>query len=119
MRKPSSVRRIEQPMLKNRTPDQIYAELFEAVQTSGIFEDSKTFVDATPKGDPALILKSFLEKHQREGFELESFVRSNFKLPGFEGRHFESDTQRPVRQHIELLWDVLTRPDVSRDTEQP
>ena len=54
MRKPWSVRRIEQPMLKNRTPDQIYAELFEAVQTSGIFEDSKTFVDATPKGDPTI-----------------------------------------------------------------
>jgi neutral trehalase len=31
------------------TPDKIYAELFTDVQQSGIFPDSKTFVDAVPK----------------------------------------------------------------------
>ncbi len=101
-------------MFQISTPDKIYAELFEAVQTSGIFEDSKTFVDALPKADPALILKSFRESYLDEGFELGSFVASNFEIPGYEAADFKSDTERPMRQHIELLWDVLKR---AADTE--
>ena len=103
-------------MFQNSTPDKIYAELFEAVQTGHIFEDSKTFVDALPKSDPALILKSFQENHHKKGFKLGSFVTSNFDMPRFEEADFESDTERPVRQHIELLWDALKR---APDTEHP
>ena len=103
-------------MFQKRTPDKIYAELFEAVQTGGIFEDSKTFVDALPKADPALILKSFRESDDDKGFELGSFVASNFEIPRYEAADFESDAERPVRQHIELLWDVLKR---DADAELP
>lgn len=97
-------------MLKKGSPDQIYADLFEAVQKSHLFKDSKTFVDARPKSDPAVILASFREKSREEGFDLAAFVASNFELPRDERNDFRSDTQRPVRQHIELLWDDLTRP---------
>lgn len=90
-------------------PDQIYPKLFEAVQTSHIFEDSKTFVDATPKFDPAVILKSFIEQRQEDGFELASFLESNFKLRSIEEDVVESGKKRPVREYIELLWDILTR----------
>ncbi len=103
-------------MTKISTPDQIYSTLFEAVQASHIFGDSKSFVDASPKFDPAVILRSFEEKNQEEGFDLEAFVDSNFKLPDNEKECLESDKRRPVRQHIELLWDVLTR---TADTEDP
>ena len=103
-------------MIQISTPDKIYAELFEAVQTGNIFEDSKTFVDALPKADPALILKSFRENYLGKGFELGSFVALNFEIPGYEAADFESDTERPVRQHIELLWDVLKR---AADAELP
>jgi alpha,alpha-trehalase len=103
-------------MFQYSTPDTIYAELFEAVQTSGIFEDSKTFVDALPKADPALILKSFRESDHDKGFELGSFVASNFEIPWCKAADFESDKERPVRQHIELLWDVLKR---DADAELP
>ena len=96
-------------MIDKRTPDQIYPKLFEAVLSSHIFEDSKTFVDATPKFDPDIILESFMESRKEKGFELASFVASNFSLPSFEEDHFGSDKQCPVREHIELLWDVLTR----------
>jgi alpha,alpha-trehalase len=89
-------------MFQYSTPDTIYAELFEAVQTGGIFEDSKTFVDALPKADPALILKSFRASDHDKGFKLGSFVASNFEIPRYEAADFESDTERPVRQHIEL-----------------
>ncbi len=103
-------------MFQKSTPDKIYAELFEAVQTGGIFEDSKTFVDALPKADPALILKSYRESDQDKEFELGSFVASNFEIPRYEAADFESNAERPVRQHIELLWDVLKR---DADTELP
>ncbi len=103
-------------MFQYSTPETIYAELFEAVQTGGIFEDSKTFVDALPKADPALILKAFRENYRDKGFELGSFVASHFEIPRYEAEDFESDAERPVRQHIELLWDVLKR---DADAELP
>ncbi len=97
------------------TPDSIYAELFDAVQQGAVFEDSKTFVDALPRFSPAAILNSFRKSIHDEGFELESFVASNFELPQHQATDFESDPDRPVRQHIELLWSALQR---AADTEQ-
>jgi alpha,alpha-trehalase len=32
-------------------PEDIYLELFEVIQMSGVFPDSKTFVDSIPKRD--------------------------------------------------------------------
>ncbi len=96
-------------MIPKNAPDEIYGELFEAVQTSHIFEDSKTFVDAIPKSNPATILRSYMDAHREAEFDLRSFVVSHFELPQVESDKFASDVNRPVRQHIELLWDVLTR----------
>ena len=101
-------------MLPRRTPDQIYAELFEAVQSTRAFDDSKTFVDAIPKADPAKILESFRDSVQGTEYSLSAFVKSNFQLPAPNGKQFSADPRRPVRQHIELLWDILTR---SADTD--
>jgi alpha,alpha-trehalase len=103
-------------MFEDRTPDKVYAELFEAVQTGCIFDDSKTFVDAIPKTEPTLILNSFRENRRTAGFDLRSFVISNFDLPKSAEAAAVPDSKRPVRQHIELLWDVLTR---AADTENP
>ena len=91
------------------TPDQIYAKLFEAVQSNRIFSDSKTFVDAIPTSNPSEILNSFLENYQTEEFDLRTFVELNFELPVIEKNTFEWSSQRSVRQHIEQLWEVLTR----------
>ena len=90
-------------------PDEIYAELFQAVQSSHIFSDSKSFVDATPKKEPASILQSYRESVQREEFVLESFVTSNFDLPGQDADEDAADGRRPLREQIDMLWDVLTR----------
>lgn len=96
-------------MFRASTPDAIYAELFEAVQTGHVLGDSKSFVDATPKRDPALILQSYRDSSQKAGFELESFVKSNFDLAEDDTASLEANGQRPVREQIDLLWDVLTR----------
>ena len=41
------------------TPDLIYGNLFKDVQTNGIFEDSKTFVDLVPKYAPNYTLTEY------------------------------------------------------------
>lgn len=106
-------------MARYGTPDAMFADLFAAVQTSGIFEDSKTFVDAVPKSEPGLIVQSFREERHAADFDLRAFVAANFdmprRVPQPDAVELVPDGNRPVREHIELLWDVLTRaPDEPR-----
>lgn len=90
-------------------PDEIYGELFEAVQLSGIFEDSKTFPDAVPRQDPATILRAFANERTKDTFDLERFLRRNFDLPPAPVAHPESGGEVSLRRHIEQLWDTLFR----------
>lgn len=103
-------------MIPLRTPDTIYAELFEAVQNDHVFADSKTFVDAVPRRDPARIMDEFRQKKRGKAFDLKGFVEASFALPSCEEVERVSGAKRPVRQHIALLWDVLTR---AADTDNP
>lgn len=96
-------------MFQYSPPDEIYAELFDAVQSSHVFPDSKSFPDATPKADPASILQIYRDSAREEGFDLESFIKSNFNFPENDIESLQANVQRPVREQIELLWDVLTR----------
>lgn len=97
-------------MLERKAPDKIYTPLFEAVQASHLFNDSKTFVDCIPKESPETILRLFRDKRQQNGFDLRSFVHAHFEMPACPQKDFQSDAKRPVRQHIEELWSVHTRP---------
>jgi len=82
--------------------------LFEAVQSSGIFDDSKFFVDATPKRKPELIIKEWESLRLNADFDLKLFVRENFQLPGSgtEEKILESEN---MRDHIRKLWPHLFR----------
>jgi len=62
-----------------KTPDQIFGELFEAVQLGGIFKDSKTFVDLIPLFSPEKILVDFGQEKNEASFDLEKFIWKNFK----------------------------------------
>ena len=84
-------------------------ELFEEVQTQQIFPDGKTFVDCVPKSSLAFILQRYeLEKGQKD-FNLLAFVHNNFGLPKEHSSKYISVEGRPVIQHIEMLWNELTR----------
>jgi len=91
------------------TPRQMFPGLFEAVQLSDIFHDNKTFVDATPKRSPALILAAYKEAKTAPHFDLKHFVTDNFTLPVSGGGDFKSDVSKGVRKHIDTLWQVLSR----------
>ncbi len=96
-------------------PQSAYAELFEAVQASGLLPDSKTFVDATPNDEPARILERYRQESLQPGFDLAAFVGEHFTLPEAAGTGLEPDPALPVRDHIERLWDALTRRDEGRN----
>jgi alpha,alpha-trehalase len=93
------------------TPDKVYGELFHAIQRSGIFPDSKTFVDCTPKRNPAAIVADYQKiiRNPAIRFSLQKFVEENFDLPPAPPA-FNNIRQEPdVRRHIIALWSNLRR----------
>lgn len=107
---------IQQRLSKSPSPDNLYPDLFSAVQKSSVFPDSKTFADAIPKSDPTAIYHDFLKESQEKNFQLAEFVSGNFDLPQTQSNTITTDSARPVRLHIEQLWDLLTR---TAKTEPP
>jgi len=83
--------------------------LFHDVQLSGIFPDSKTFVDARPLVAPAVIMARYDSARRAPGFNLQSFVQQYFELPRPAGEGFVTDTAQTMEEHIRALWPVLTR----------
>jgi alpha,alpha-trehalase len=91
------------------TPRESYPDLFERVQRGRLFSDSKTFVDAVPRTDPAAIYAEFQDAKDRPGFDLTEFVGRHFELPQAEDTADGSKQSAGIAEHIDELWDVLTR----------
>jgi alpha,alpha-trehalase len=93
-----------------QTPAETYGKLFTDVQMSGIFPDSKTFPDCTPKKDPKLIVKDYLAITSNPAikFNLEGFVKENFDLPKTPQLNYITQ-EKDVGMHIKNLWGVLRR----------
>ena len=83
--------------------------LFQDVQLSGIFPDSKTFADARPRRDPGAIVAAYNATRGTAGFSLRTFVEAEFELPKAAGEGFQADTAGTMEAHIRTLWPVLTR----------
>ncbi|MEO6977235.1 MAG: trehalase family glycosidase, partial [Mucilaginibacter sp.] len=94
---------------QNLTPKQLYPGLFGAVQLQNVLGDNKTFVDASPKREPSVILADYNKSKNRAGFNLKQFVLANFTLPAADDKVFKSNVALGVRHHIDTLWTVLTR----------
>ncbi len=98
-------------------------ELFHDVQLAGVYPDSKTFVDCTPKRNPTEILSDYRIQKVKEGFDLKSFVLDNFNDPADptsgEQAKIKIDTSicvgcsdpgdKVIGQHLNFLWNHLTR----------
>jgi alpha,alpha-trehalase len=82
--------------------------LYEAVQTSGIFQDSKLFPDCTLKTTAEEILVAYSATCEREDFDLKIFVEQYFDLPPAADSSYQSE-EKPIEQHLENLWIVLQR----------
>ena len=82
--------------------------LYEDVQGSGIFPDSKFFTDCTPRRDPAAILSDYISEKNSPGFDLEKFVAANYTYPDNPQTGYES-AGRSIEEHLQALWPLLTR----------
>ncbi len=83
--------------------------LFEEVQIANTFGDGKTFPDCIPKRALDKINADYLGSYLSEEFELKKFVEENFSLPKAYSSDYKSDVSKSAAQHIEALWNVLTR----------
>ncbi len=90
-------------------PSRDLGRLFHDVQVGGVFEDSKTFVDAMPLAAPSEIVRRYEDEKAATDFSLRAFVERNFSLPRPAGGDVRSDTTRTLEQHITALWPALTR----------
>ncbi|GAB3173852.1 alpha,alpha-trehalase TreF [Telluribacter humicola] len=91
------------------SPDELYGKLFKDVQMKRIFPDSKTFADCIPLCDPVLIIERYFHLMHRPDFDLERFVRDNFQVPKEIKKEYRPDPQQTIDDHIEELWEILTR----------
>jgi alpha,alpha-trehalase len=91
------------------TPADRYQELFVAVQTARVFDDSKTFVDCAPLQRPEAILAAYRARCGTPGFDLAAFVHAHFRPERPPESGYVSDPRQTLVAHIDGLWDVLTR----------
>lgn len=88
-------------------PDELYGELFAAVQLNHVFTDQKAFADAVPKKSPAAIVHEYEERKEDSKLDLKTFVLERFSLtPAKEATPPRGLT---LTEHIEWLWPRLTR----------
>ena len=93
--------------------------LYEDVQMSGIFSDSKFFVDCSPKFSAGIILQNYLEQKNDPAFNLAGFVKAHFNYPKENTTEYHS-ANKPIKAHLNDLWDELTRePDQQSGTLIP
>ena len=96
-------------MMVTPTPRDSYPRLFERVQLERLFPDSKTFVDAVPRSQPAVINAAFDRASGLEDFDLQDFVVEHFELPQSPDISRCAVRSAAVTTAIEMLWDTLTR----------
>src|SRR6266849_378321 len=86
-----------------------FEELFVDVQTQRVFEDQKFFTDCVPRLSTKEILNYYRSEKTRKDFKLFEFCKKYFDLPSSAATGFVSDSSKTVEEHINILWDVLTK----------
>ena len=87
----------------------LLGELFEQVQLQNVLGDGKTFVDCIPLKALEEIKKEYDIRKYHQYFDLPAFVMEFFILPKTSASSFVSNKDLPLTEHINLLWEELTR----------
>jgi alpha,alpha-trehalase len=88
-------------------------ELFELVQSSQMFPDSKSFADAICLREPDNILSDFQALKGRENFDLKAFIDQNFEIPKIKNEALTIQ-KSDIISHINSLWGQLSRIDAEQ-----
>ena len=94
-----------------QSPDILFGNLFRDVQLGHVFADSKTFVDCVPKLSPTDLVTLYESEKGKPDFDLSTFVHAYFMVPQKLADDYVSDTTVSTTEHINRLWDRLTRPE--------
>ncbi len=100
---------LPETQMADRTLAENFQTLFDTVQRSSLFSDSKTFSDAIAKVSLAQILDTYHQQKNEVNFDLKAFIEQNFILPTEQTTEYHSDLKKPIQQHLDDLWEVLTR----------
>jgi alpha,alpha-trehalase len=96
--------------LERPAPPQVQlGDLYADVELQRIFPDSKEFADATPKSPPVEILALYRAERPATPEALKRFVVAHFVLPAEPAASVVASEPKPIRQHIDELWPILTR----------
>lgn len=91
------------------TPEVLWGQLFTDVQLKRVLGDNKTFVDATPKYNPSVILSKYIEEKKKDtGLNLLQFVSDNFNLP-INSKVPPASKTNSLKEHLEKQWNSLVR----------
>lgn len=82
--------------------------IFEAVQRAQIFDDQKAMADVIPLFPISEINDNYESERNNANFDLKDFVLRNFKFDTAISS-ITREEKLPIEQHIEKLWDELTR----------
>jgi alpha,alpha-trehalase len=97
---------------KPSSPRKNFGAVFDVVQLSRTFTDSKTFVDMIPKRSPRKILKRYFRQYGAQ-LDIARFVRDNFIEPEQVQEIEISNQDQPVpmqvREYVKTKWSTLTR----------
>lgn len=94
--------------MKHLSPARLFGPLFEAVQGSSLFPDSKTFADAVPRREPEEILSEWQAARSSGKESLGDFIARNFDVPD-EVVVGPPASQMTLGESIGALWPMLTR----------
>lgn len=83
--------------------------LFESVQQTRVFNDSKYFVDCRPKQEPEHIMQAWQHQKNNPDFSLRSFIEQYFHPPEGEQTPVELPKSSSCREHVRALWPLLFR----------
>jgi len=105
----SALKSNESFLFPNNFLIQLNGYLFETVQLSKIFPDSKTFVDCYPKHDIQEILLNFKSLSILNNETLKEFVLQNFNFPQSLKSSNDNINISSIENYIESLWNVLKK----------
>lgn len=86
-----------------------YQELFTDLHASGLWHDGKEISDVVSDKSPSEILSLYRAQKDNQDFDLKSFFYAHFRKAPTREIDYQSDTTKPVEDHINRLWDILAR----------
>ncbi|OEK00103.1 hypothetical protein BFP97_00600 [Roseivirga sp. 4D4] len=84
-------------------------ELFTDLHASGLWADGKEISDALLTEDPAQVLLAYRNQRENTNFELKAFFDEHFSKAVTRETNYVSNTEAPVAEHINKLWNILAR----------